>query len=88
MGKVAMTYRLMPESTDFDFGGLDRTIASKLPQGSELKDKRIVPIAFGLRSYEVMIIAEDREGTSENVERALSGIGGIQSVESIEITLL
>ncbi len=88
MGKVAMTYRLMPESTDFDFDGLDRIIASKLPGGSELRDRRIVPIAFGLRSFEVMIVAEDREGTSDNVEKALGGINGIQSVESIETTLL
>ncbi len=88
MGKVAMTYRLMPESTDFDFGGLDRTIASKLPEGSELREGRVVPIAFGLSSFEVMIVAEDREGISDGVEKALAGISGIQSVDSVEITLL
>ncbi|MBX8644415.1 MAG: elongation factor 1-beta, partial [Thermoplasmata archaeon] len=49
---------------------------------------RIVPIAFGLKSYEVMIVAEDREGTTEQIESALSSVPGIQSVESVEITLL
>ncbi len=88
MGKVAMTYRLMPESTDFDFTGIDRVIKSKLPGGSELRDGRIVPIAFGLSSFEVMIVAEDREGASDSVEKALQDIKGIRSVESIEITLL
>ena len=88
MGKVAMTYRLMPESTDFDFSGIDRVIKSKLPGGSELGDGRIVPIAFGLSSFEVMIVAEDREGASDSVEKALQDIKGIRSVESIEITLL
>ncbi len=88
MGKVAMTYRMMPESTDFNFEGLESSIKSRLPDGSEFRDSRIVPIAFGLRSYEVMIVATDGEGVADRVENALSGIEGIQSVEAVETTLL
>jgi translation elongation factor aEF-1 beta len=88
MGKVVMTYRLMPDSENFNFEGMDVEIAGRLPHGAELRDKRVVPIAFGLMSYEIMIVADDREGTADEIERALGSIRGIQSVESIEITLL
>ena len=88
MGKVAMTYRMMPESTDFNFDGLAATIGSNLPSGAELRDSRIVPVAFGLKSCEVMIVATDEEGVADRVENALGSISGIQSVESVETTLL
>lgn len=83
-----MTYRLMPETTEFSFDGFGELIKQKLPAGSELKDSKVVPVAFGLNSFEVMIVATDAEGVSENVESALSSITGIQSVEAKEITLL
>ncbi len=88
MGKVAMKYRLMPESTDFDFEALVGTIPSRLPAGSEMKDSRVVPVAFGLKSCEVMIVATDQEGVADAVEGVLSSLDGIQSVESLETTLL
>jgi len=88
MGKVAMTYRLMPESADFSVSAAWNTIRSVLPAGSELKDSRVTPIAFGISAFDVMIVAEDAEGVSERIERALAAIPGIQSVESIETTLL
>ena len=88
MGKVAMTYRMMPESTDFVFDGLESTIKSRLPKGSEFRDSRIVPIAFGLKSFEVMIVATDEEGAADRVEGVLASIEGIQSVEATETTLL
>lgn len=88
MGKVAMTYRMMPESTEYDFDRLAPAIRTKLPEGSELRDSKVVPIAFGLKSCEVMIVATDAEGVADKVEEALSSIDGIQSVEAIETTLL
>ncbi|MCL4346507.1 MAG: elongation factor 1-beta [Candidatus Thermoplasmatota archaeon] len=88
MSKVVLTYRLMPDSENFDFDGMEDGIKSRLPPDCQLRDHRIVPIAFGLKSYEVMIVAEDREGTTEQIESALSSVPGIQSVESVEITLL
>lgn len=88
MAKVAMTYRMMPESTDFEFDALPSAIKSRLPAGSELRDSKIVPIAFGLKSCEVMIVASDDEGVADRVESALAAIAGIQSVESIATTLL
>ena len=88
MGKVAMTYRMMPDSTDFSFDHMVEAIRSKLPDGAEMRDGRIVPVAFGLKSFVVMIVATDDEGVADRVEGALAGIQGIQSVESIETTLL
>lgn len=88
MGKVAMTYRMMPDSTDFSFDHLSAAIKSKLPGGAEMRDGKVVPVAFGLKSYIVMIVATDEEGVADKVENALAGIRGIQSVESVETTLL
>jgi elongation factor 1-beta len=88
MGKVALTYRLMPSETDVDYESVISKLRSSLPESAQLREHRIVPIAFGLKALEIMIICEDTEGVAEKVENSLSSLPGIESVTPTGTTLL
>lgn len=84
MGKVAVIFRVMPEGTEVDLDKLEQEIR-KIP---EVKDIKREPIAFGLVALKVLALVPDAEGGSEPVEKALSSLPGVSSVEVTEITLV
>jgi elongation factor 1-beta len=83
-GKVAVIFRVMPEGTEVDLDRLEREIRKI----QEVKDIKREPIAFGLVALKVLAVVPDAEGGSESVEKALSSIPGVSSVEVIELTLV
>lgn len=88
MGEVAITYRIMPESPEVDLTELADNI-EKISKGiAKLQGMQEKPIAFGLSAILIRVILEDKEGGSEEIEKALSGISGVQSVEVMDMTRL
>lgn len=88
MGEVAIIYRIMPDGPEIDLEKLKNQITSKVPEKARLNKIEEKPIAFGLKALEVQIIINDREGGSEELEKALADIEFVQSVETIHIGLL
>ncbi|MEM2419008.1 MAG: elongation factor 1-beta [Candidatus Hadarchaeales archaeon] len=84
MGQVAVIFRVMPEGTEVDLKRLEGEIR-KLP---EVRDVQKYPIAFGLVALRVLAVVPDSEGGSEKVERALSSLEGVSSVQVEGITLI
>ncbi len=83
--KVAISLRIMPESADSDVEG----IARKLNEiGFELKDTKIVPIAFGLKAIEAVFLLPDEANASEHLEEKIKGIEGVSDVETVSVTLV
>ena len=83
MGLVAATFKLMPEGADADLAKIKKEIESKV-DAREIKE---IPIAFGLKLIEVLLVFDDKEGIG-SVEEKLKSIHGIASVESGDVTLL
>jgi len=83
MGDVAITFRLMPASRDISIENIKKDITAAV------KPKQIVekPIAFGLKSLEVLIIVPDSVGSGD-VEEKLRKIPNVASVETESVTLL
>lgn len=88
MGKVAIKYRLLPESPDVDINGLTKEISGAVPDGVEIANLSTKPFAFGLTAIEILVIMNDVEGISDSTEKALSEVPGIQTVESLEVSLI
>ena len=83
MGQVAMTLRVMPESTDVDLEQLKNSI-------NEVADvKQIVekPVAFGLVILEVLLVFDDKAGAGD-IEEKIRSLEGIGSVEAGDVTLI
>ena len=88
LGQVAITYRIMPESPEVDLVDLVAKIKDAAREIAKLEGMAEKPVAFGINAILVRIVVEDKEGGSEEIETALSGIEGVQSVEAMEMSRL
>ena len=86
MGKVAVTFRIMPEGVEVDLDGVQSQVRSSL--GGSLKKLEVKPVAFGLKAVEAIVVVDDKAGEMERLEEALRGIPGVGGVETTEVTLL
>ena len=84
MKAVAVTLRVMPESTEVDLGALERRVHKLAGVRSVSRE----PIAFGLVALRVAAVVPDAAGGTEPIEKALAGIPGVGSVQVIGATLL
>ncbi|MBI3190706.1 elongation factor 1-beta [archaeon] len=83
MGLVAVTFKIMPEGPETDIN----KIKSELQANANVKEIKEIPIAFGIKLIEVLLVFEDKEGIG-SIEQKLRSIEGVASVESGDVTLL
>jgi len=86
MGKVAVTFRIMPEDVEVDLEAVQSHVRSSLRE--KLKKLEVKPVAFGLKALEAIVVVDDASGEMEQVEAALGRIPGVGGVETTEVTLL
>jgi len=84
MGNVAVTFKIMPESPDVDIDRLKNQIRNKI-DAQEIKEE---PLAFGLVALKVLVVVPDSAGGTDRIEKELSTIKGVASVETEDVTLL
>ncbi len=89
MGTVAATLKVMPSSTDVNLGKIREEIEKAVGREKDVKLQSIEekPIAFGLKALYVLLIMPDTHGT-DNIEKSISSIHGVESVEAGDVTLL
>ncbi|MCD6382974.1 MAG: elongation factor 1-beta [Thermoplasmata archaeon] len=88
MGKVGLIYRILPEGVEIDLDRIAEEVEGCLPEGGEILKKEIKPFAFGLKSLEVHLTLDDRQGGADSLEAALKKIEGVQSVELLHMSLI
>ncbi|MBI2578669.1 MAG: elongation factor 1-beta [Candidatus Aenigmarchaeota archaeon] len=90
MGNVAVTLKIMPESPEVDMAGLRKKIEQLFEEFHEAKLQQIseMPIGFGLAALQVLLVLPDTAGGSDAIEKAISAIEGVASVESEGVTLI
>ena len=88
MGEVVATIKLMPESPEMDLAKVKSEIKSSIPENTELHSIEEEPIAFGLVAINLMVIVDDAEGGTEQIEENLSKINEIASVEVVDVRRL
>ena len=89
MGRIAATYDLMPESTDVPLDDVVNAVKTSLPEGVQLLETKIEPVAFGLKKVVIGVIIDDSiEGIGGNLDNALQSLPGIENTECTSSTLL
>ena len=88
MGEVGLQYRVLPEGLETDLKKLEDDIKKALPEGATLRAAEQRPLAFGLKALHVLVVLDDKKGGADQVETAISGVTGVQSVEIVEMGLL
>lgn len=86
MGRVVVTFRVMPTGPDVSLDPLEASLRRSL--GGDLRDLTEQPVAFGLVGLEAVVILEDAEGVLEATERKVREVEGVGGVETLSVDLL
>ncbi len=87
MGDVMLKYQIMPESAEQDMEALQTSIRQAIA-GVDIRDMGLKPIAFGLKSVEIVLVIPDSGGGTEEIEAKLEGLDGVASVNPLGMDLL
>lgn len=82
MGLVAATFKVMPENP-----GDTARIVEEIKKTVDAKEIKEIPIGFGIKLVEVLLVFDDKVGVG-SVEEKLRSISGVASVESGDVTLI
>jgi elongation factor 1-beta len=86
MAKVIITLKIMPESPDIDLHGIEKHAKEEIKKfGAEFGKSDIVPVAFGLKSLNIMIISEESKGSTDELEKKIAELKGVNSCETIDV---
>ena len=86
MGKVAVTMRVMPTGVDVDLDALEGRVRDAL--GDVLHKLEVQPVAFGLKAILATIVVDDAAGNPGTFETSLQELADVESVETIDVTLV
>jgi len=86
VGKVALTFRILPRGEGVDVAALEPAVRAAL--GGSLRDVAVRPIAFGLKALEATVVVEDAAGQAEQIEERIRGLPGVGEVETLGVSLL
>ncbi len=86
MGKVMLTFRLMPEGPETDLGKVEEDVRATL--GDAFKNAQSKPFAFGLDALFVVAVVPDEQGAADRLESALAKIDNVQGVEIVGVDLV
>lgn len=86
MAQVIITLRIMPEGVDVDLAKINEKAAKLIKSfGGEVGRTEEVPVAFGLKSLNIIFIMDEKKGSTEKLEDDISDIPEVQSVEVIDV---
>lgn len=85
---VGAFYDVMPEGPDVDMEQLMIKIRNSVPDGIDIAEIKVEPVAFGLKKIVLSTVMDDAEGLVDSLENALLSVEGVQSAECIATTLL
>ena len=88
MGEVLMIFKLMPTGVEVDLEKMKENVKKALPAEVDLNKIDEKPIAFGLVALEVSVILDDKSGGGDEVERILSEVEDVNSVDLVDMGLL
>jgi elongation factor 1-beta len=88
MGRVAVLFRIMPQSVETDLQEVAKLLPTALPTGVTVRGLQVKDIAYGLKSLLVSVVMDDTGGILDSTEHALAKLPHVESVEVMEEGLL
>ncbi len=86
MADVVVKLRVMPKNPDIDLEIIEEETRKKIEGfGGQVHKVEREPIAFGLVALDIIFISDEKKGDTENLEREIETISGVQSVEVTDV---
>ncbi|MEK9696544.1 MAG: hypothetical protein VW270_12305 [Candidatus Poseidoniales archaeon] len=89
MGRVAMTYKLNPDSeVEANIEEIVETIKTFASEVYEVQSVETKPLAFGLQFVQVHVVMDDGPGLSDKFEEMMGELTGVGEIEVLSMGLL
>ncbi|MEM3396474.1 MAG: elongation factor 1-beta [Thermoplasmata archaeon] len=88
MGNVSVIYRVLPQDVEVNIEKIMEEVKNVMPKDVTLRGMQVKDVAFGLREVLVAVVMKDEGGKSDEVEKLLSSIPGVGSVDVLDLTLV
>ena len=87
MASVVVTLRVMPNNPNVDLSKIEVDAKKEIVGFCDSKEfkTQIVPVAFGLKSLNILFVMDESIGSTEELERKISQIDGVESVEVTDV---
>lgn len=86
MAKVIVTLRIMPETPETDLAKIEAGAKKLIADfGGEVGKVDIQPIAFGLKSLNLIFIMDESLGSTEKLEENIKTLAEVNSVEITDV---
>ena len=86
MARLVARIRIMPAEAESNLDAVVQSMKTSMPQGMEMKDHAIEPIAFGLKAIVGDFFLEDAEGQMDKLENSIKNIDGVGEIEVMNIS--
>lgn len=87
MGKVRVLVRLLPADPTRGFNKTLEEVREKASKlGFSLVDQRVEDVAFGIKNLYLLITVDEERSNMAEVERALSSLNNVGSIEIVGMT--
>jgi elongation factor 1-beta len=87
MASVVVTLRIMPNNPEIDLSKIEESAKKEIVgfcNSQEFKTK-VQPVAFGLKALEVIFVMPEDKGSTEELEKKISALEGVESVEVTDV---
>lgn len=88
MGKVAVSYKVMPSDEGKDIASMERGLRDDLSKSYALGQSRIEELAFGIKVLKLIVIMSDEGGLADSVEQKIRSFPDVGEVEVEEVSLI
>ena len=87
MTNVIATLKIMPTSPEVDLAKLTEEVKKHILEFAGEGETKVTeePVAFGLKSVNIIFIMDESLGSPDALEETIKGVEGVQSVEVIDV---
>ncbi|MDD5650357.1 MAG: elongation factor 1-beta [Candidatus Nanoarchaeia archaeon] len=86
MAQIVVTIKIMPESPDVDLKKLEQKATQEITNfGGDVGKVDIEPIAFGLKSVNLIFVMDEKLGNLDPLEEKINNIEGVQNAEVSDV---
>lgn len=82
---VILTFKIMPESVDFDLKKIKKECESILCKMGNIGKSEENEVAFGLKELLFYVLYDETKGSTEETEKALAAVKGVGSAEITDV---
>jgi elongation factor 1-beta len=86
MARLVARIRILPAEAESNLEQVTELLRNSIPEGMELKNSSMEPIAFGLKAIIGDFLLDDAEGQMDKLEESIKQVQGVGEIEVMNIS--